>query len=114
MRISDWSSDVCSSDLGAWRSIVDWTESRSLTLEAQWPKRGSRRRGRSPVELLDRATEADPDLGSGRSDERCAGKECVRTFSSRRSPYQFKKHNIIRISLTLNSQYIHTCHNVYK
>lgn len=23
----------------AWRSIVDWTESRGLTLEAQWPKR---------------------------------------------------------------------------
>jgi hypothetical protein len=23
----------------AWRSIVDWTESRGLVLEAQWPKR---------------------------------------------------------------------------
>ena len=23
----------------AWRSIIDWTEARGLTLEAQWPKR---------------------------------------------------------------------------
>src|SRR3546814_19275731 len=29
MRISDWSSDVCSSDLGVWPDEVNWQEGRS-------------------------------------------------------------------------------------
>src|SRR3546814_6506686 len=79
MRISDWSSDVCSSDLSA-RS----------TSEALVPPK--------PKLLLStaftlrffavcgtRSTPAQPSLG--RSEERRVGKECVSTCRSRWSPY---------------------------
>src|SRR3546814_2028477 len=72
MRISDWSSDVCSSDLRA---------------------RGIER----PVQLIDAAgtkvadsTHRAPSvdrLRDGRSEERRVGKECVSTCRSRWSPY---------------------------
>src|SRR3546814_8648578 len=69
MRISDWSSDVCSSDLvesiGPVSSIVKTV---------------------SPTE------NCEPSLavtrgGPGRSEERRVGKECVSTCRSRWSPY---------------------------
>src|SRR3546814_6740575 len=68
MRISDWSSDVCSSDLspcrcrrccGGWR----------------------------PAEPADRAWRGSPPSCRGRSEERRVGKECVSTCRSRWSPY---------------------------
>src|SRR3546814_7188947 len=66
MRISDWSSDVCSSDLS--------TGSRS------------RRHARRPL-----TAEPDAHLTRGRrrlrSEERRVGKECVSTCRSRWSPY---------------------------
>src|SRR3546814_7315013 len=62
MRISDWSSDVCSSDL--------------LDEEVSWPRA---RRGA--------AGQYRRDLGRIRSEERRVGKECVSTCSSRWSPY---------------------------
>src|SRR3546814_14823840 len=88
MRISDWSSDVCSSDL-------------------QYPGQ----RGRlHPAVLVDRQTIPEsagrlrlvfalPDVGvaggvgpliKGRSEERRVGKECVSTCRSRWSPYHKK------------------------
>src|SRR3546814_1472920 len=80
MRISDWSSDVCSSDL---RIVVG---------------------GRDPAVMGDVLVEPDlhgPVLGEGvhlprlglprfhpaRSEERRVGKECVSTCRSRWSPY---------------------------
>src|SRR3546814_8889905 len=65
MRISDWSSDVCSSDLSgpAW------------ACRQSHPGTAFHRR---PV----RTCPCD-----GRSEERRVGKECVRTCSSRWSPY---------------------------
>src|SRR3546814_1237631 len=60
MRISDWSSDVCSSDLSASR----WQSSTCSTGGCREP----RRRG-------------------ARSEERRVGKECVSTCRSRWSPY---------------------------
>src|SRR3546814_9524558 len=62
MRISDWSSDVCSSDLHpAWGAGSDRRELRTY----------------SPVK----------PGGNGRSEERRVGKECVSTCRSRWSPY---------------------------
>src|SRR3546814_21201460 len=86
MRISDWSSDVCSSDLRwtgrccrrrRWTDIQgpSGTGTDSAQKRAQWPHRpgGSRRRSAS------------------RSDEPRVGKVCVSTRRSRWSPYYTKR-----------------------
>src|SRR3546814_956218 len=88
MRISDWSSDVCSSDLTpypggeSWREATDrvmrfvddlpsrWDGKRVLVIGHMATRYGLRRR------LLDM-----------RSEERRVGKECVSTCRSRWSPY---------------------------
>src|SRR3546814_6107520 len=70
MRISDWSSDVCSSDL-------DGRRHRGSARRAG-PDRGLPARKRHPRRLG-----AEPD----RSEERRVGKECVSTCRSRWSPY---------------------------
>src|SRR3546814_6666662 len=63
MRISDWSSDVCSSDLTAEaRQGAGWSEAEKMT---------------TPATLA----------GEARSEERRVGKECVSTCRSRWSPY---------------------------
>src|SRR3546814_17802150 len=73
MRISDWSSDVCSSDLIDCRI---------------WPGVGSARvstclaASHRPARITARAH---------RSEERRVGKECVSTCRSRWSPYHYKK-----------------------
>src|SRR3546814_1562464 len=79
MRISDWSSDVCSSDLPG----------HGETLRGPgWPRRAGRyapvRRLPHPAELRfdDRQTDR-----AWRSEERRVGKECVSTCRSRWSPY---------------------------
>src|SRR3546814_18505635 len=71
MRISDWSSDVCSSDLVRAEHLLDL------------------RRHDDAANLARQALAQDP--GSGRSEERRVGKECVSTCRSRWSPYQSKK-----------------------
>src|SRR3546814_2626704 len=68
MRISDWSSDVCSSDLACVRIEAD-----RLRRDVD-PLHGV-------VERID-----THDVG-GRSEERRVGKECVSTCRSRWSPY---------------------------
>src|SRR3546814_16516804 len=74
MRISDWSSDVCSSDLDA--GLVPLAE------------RGARHRAR----LCQKAGQERPRTAR-RSEERRVGKECVSTCRSRWSPYHYKKNN---------------------
>src|SRR3546814_14839563 len=104
MRISDWSSDVCSSDLqrrddrhhraGA-RRIGDRGDGRQV---AEAARRGRRYR-RAAARAGDR--QGDPggqraDRGHAevdRSEERRVGKECVSTCRSRWSPYHSKKKN---------------------
>src|SRR3546814_16898161 len=72
MRISDWSSDVCSSDLAAGGRI-----------ESLGPADRARDRIHGRLQFLqDR---------QGRSEERRVGKECVSTCRSRWSPYHLKK-----------------------
>src|SRR3546814_11246824 len=63
MRISDWSSDVCSSDLP----------------------------GMDRPESVARPVARASAFFVGRSEERRVGKECVSTCRSRWSPYHYKK-----------------------
>src|SRR3546814_4223119 len=72
MRISDWSSDVCSSDLLA-LSVVEAGSPRSFN---------ARRMRGKPVRMPYSTQEK-----FGRSEERRVGKECVSTCRSRWSPY---------------------------
>src|SRR3546814_17687069 len=69
MRISDWSSDVCSSDL----------------------RHRGRRRDRGGGEHRTQHSPGHESTGCGRSEERRVGKECVSTCRSRWSPYHYKK-----------------------
>src|SRR3546814_6495826 len=67
MRISDWSSDVCSSDLAAARALHARPRQHVLDVRA-----ARARAGGGPAD---------------RSEERRVGKECVSTCRSRWSPY---------------------------
>src|SRR3546814_19760792 len=96
MRISDWSSDVCSSDLlyqdtaaanwdlGSCGSQTTFNSGRAILAAAADVR----------DQLLDAAaTELEADRGDLelRSEERRVGKECVRTCRSRWSPYHYNK-----------------------
>src|SRR3546814_17388900 len=110
MRISDWSSDVCSSDLGEQRD-VELHQARELRLQ-HLAQRGSDRRMVAPqredaeaaqqvevapagdvVEVWALAAREVHVIAEGlqRSEERRVGKECVSMCSSRWSPYHLKK-----------------------
>src|SRR3546814_14485111 len=107
MRISDWSSDVCSSDLSFAGLNLDelTTTGRVEHVEAK----------RHPADFalwkltqpgVSRQQESDSPWGRGfpgwhiecsRSEERRVGKECVSTSRSRWSPYTYKKTKHLRI-----------------
>src|SRR3546814_16197581 len=96
MRISDWSSDVCSSDL--------FRGSRGLRgAEEQYRQgpRGTSTRERYPHHAIRHTTLAGPPSSTAqpffpfrsstqRSEERRVGKECVSTCRSRWSPVHYK------------------------
>src|SRR3546814_3639193 len=99
MRISDWSSDVCSSDLNAASVSIRYAR------QFGWGKKAADgdaisgiARGYTTVvpgvtvEAGALATHATVD--GGRSEERRVGKECVSTCRSRWSPYHLKKKRI--------------------
>src|SRR3546814_4035771 len=80
MRISDWSSDVCSSDLRGFGS-------HGLP-SAAWPWRSRNTGCRRPAAARKAATHRSKrSVGVERSEERRVGKECVSTCRSRWSPY---------------------------
>src|SRR3546814_4246784 len=100
MRISDWSSDVCSSDLmpplavDQYQHLVLAEAAQRRTARIGGPARIDRarefqRRRDELEELREVAQAARLEIGSGvgRSEERRVGKECVRTCRSRWSPY---------------------------
>src|SRR3546814_10469137 len=78
MRISDWSSDVCSSDLSAERGSPTMT----VTAESPWNPSQS-----APKSSFSRSPSSTERSAEGRSEERRVGKECVSTCRSRWSPY---------------------------
>src|SRR3546814_12829054 len=97
MRISDWSSDVCSSDLKALAGSQERTEKVAALQKAEWsllgweppkyvagkPRFKGAVRGqvwRDPYGKLS-------ILPAARSEERRVGKDCVSTCRSRWSPY---------------------------
>src|SRR3546814_16201864 len=83
MRISDWSSDVCSSDLSLRRAQQPDTFVRQVHRAEGEPRAlPVGRRGRVRARA------------AGSSEERRVGKECVSTCRSRWSPYHSKKKNI--------------------
>src|SRR3546814_2634108 len=101
MRISDWSSDVCSSDLkrmGAAKRLRIYR--RSDRKGIAWPGRfagdhtGGTHGDRTSIDLdgrgygLCRCASSGQVAAMQRSEERRVGKECVRTFRSRWSPHR--------------------------
>src|SRR3546814_2631601 len=88
MRISDWSSDVCSSDL-AWAALNERALPLGIAVHPLEPQRDDlntdlRRFGSAWLaeNLRPQLTPVD-----ARSEERRVGKECVSTCRSRWSPY---------------------------
>src|SRR3546814_3521454 len=75
MRISDWSSDVCSSDLTYLPTV--WPDLKWLGLPTSM---SSSQRKLRPISI-------SPVFMPIRSEERRVGKECVSTGRSRWSPY---------------------------
>src|SRR3546814_1425872 len=73
MRISDWSSDVCSSDLPRHDAV------------GMAVGRADQRAASTHAAVAD--ADAAGELGQLRSEERRVGKECVSTCRSRWSPY---------------------------
>src|SRR3546814_19097801 len=93
MRISDWSSDVCSSDL---RPALS-PEERKTSKENSRLRKNKRAKERKANGIC---RDCDNELCESstvfcethlRSEERRVGKECVSTFRSRWSPYHYKK-----------------------
>src|SRR3546814_4840741 len=81
VRISDWSSDVCSSDLNKdhMRMLEDW-------MRSYRPDELFEKDGRPRADLVDWLPSGDRRMG--RSEARRVGKECVSTCRSRWSLYQ--------------------------
>src|SRR3546814_11161514 len=109
MRISDWSSDVCSSDLSAVCQLLPPSVLMSTFLILPWPDQARPRISQKPLPCLigfSGQGEVITELASCtkvncrampfgirsvyfevRSEERRVGKECVSTCRSRWSPY---------------------------
>src|SRR3546814_10364605 len=82
MRISDWSSDVCSSDLSAAERRGDLEIGQALDPGTRRGDEAATYRCRKRL-----GEAADMDDPVERSAERRVGKECVSTCRSRWSPY---------------------------
>src|SRR3546814_17597690 len=97
MRISDWSSDVCSSDLNPRSTATGLTQ----FLAGSWKSEAER-----PGTFLHSVARGNgwlDDKGGvrgDRSEERRVGKECVRTCRYRWQPYPYKKKRSTRARYT--------------
>src|SRR3546814_11388715 len=96
MRISDWSSDVCSSDLVdrglPSRDVIAFAAHSAVpdTVYAVVAEQGIYRSedGGAGWRMMDKGPEAEIQrIIHSRSEERRVGKECVSTCRSRWSPY---------------------------
>src|SRR3546814_11820504 len=101
MRISDWSSDVCSSDLAGVgqahnpKAILSKGRFLGASKKSLEDLHVTRRNGRVVLCAIVPKIQAAPAV---RSEERRVGKACVSTFRSRWSPYHYKKkkHNKLK------------------
>src|SRR3546814_14848035 len=106
MRISDWSSDVCSSDLHEVESLVDKLRRSERDFRERAERAETRLHmaenpdeeamlellGEETTRVLTSAREAAGEIRSkARSEERRGGKACVSTCRSRWSPSHSKK-----------------------
>src|SRR3546814_12108000 len=98
MRISDWSSDVCSSDLfkSAFKECVERDPDLGEVEKCNWILRGQLFIARHRDRYNNARDKLGPNVVSNyeaalemsvRSEERRVGKECVSTCRSRWSPY---------------------------
>src|SRR3546814_12838984 len=98
MRISDWSSDVCSSDLKDNRLQTEQKQedarSKAMKEELEWVRKNpkgrqakSKARIKAFEELSSQEYQKRSETKELRSEERRVGKECVSTCRSRWSPY---------------------------
>src|SRR3546814_15779599 len=105
MRISDWSSDVCSSDLpressktrditGGWPRVAELFEARKpkdyaiISEIAGRVEFGKDYKTKRRIVVVPEAEDQEPpEYLIPRSEERRVGKECVSTCRSRWSPY---------------------------
>src|SRR3546814_20736151 len=112
MRISDWSSDVCSSDLtqknaaqddptpadiysvGTIGTVLQLLKLPDGTVKVlvEGGQRARISKYADTEDFFQAYAEAVPD-DAGRSEERRVGKACVSTCSSRWSPYHYKQKN---------------------
>src|SRR3546814_15246803 len=100
MRISDWSSDVCSSDLPGPARDHDGTDNTHDRIEPDPAEISTGQQGRDRKKRSKRIGE---HMGVGRSqlrsEERRVGTECVSTCRSRWWPYhENKNENLISIN----------------
>src|SRR3546814_12304135 len=94
MRISDWSSDVCSSDLTVFMVLPTSTQPADAVRDLVATTRALAEQLNAEVFDANRqvfTAEAQRVLMAERSEERRVGKECVSTCRSRWSPYHSKK-----------------------
>src|SRR3546814_15247142 len=97
MRISDWSSDVCSSDLVAeqdWRRIaalgpqaVSGRRYNEARVQRDQARAKLRAYGLSGAQISGLLRKGSAAADGSRSEERRVGKACVSTCRSRWSPY---------------------------
>src|SRR3546814_19042445 len=103
MRISDWSSDVCSSDLYWMDSVLKIVHPSAYgRIKGDLLKIVNDQRGSSVSQYFTmESMRVDPqslmsETTGTRSEERRVGKECVSTCRSRWSPYHSKKKSIVK------------------
>src|SRR3546814_11462831 len=106
MRISDWSSDVCSSDLtasstsGALPSAAWITRAPASAASADISTKSEWRAASSGGRVISAAASHPGASASARPEERRVGQEWVRTGRSRWSPYHINKNQYQYISIS--------------
>src|SRR3546814_19862577 len=94
MRISDWSSDVCSSDLQLsfdGQNEIGGAAHETVAREGRRRQGQAERRHDGDVQNREDQPAGRVSTDDRRSEERRVGKECVSTCRSRWSPYHYKK-----------------------
>src|SRR3546814_3851046 len=86
MRISDWSSDVCSSDL-PFEASSTWLARMRTAGSPQVVRKPRNSPTTTKIHVSCSVPSATPIARPKRSEERRVGKECVSTCRSRWSPY---------------------------